>query len=141
MKWLLVLLVSGVALGKTASIEKQIVEVYEGCHHWGGEEPYDAGRATEIADGSKRDCSEAMKVVERAMAVKKKTPKTAAYILQIVSISQNEPSQRDKWKLKSAELCKTAEPYIRKVDAANDADAQSAFLAMCPELAKLVWPK
>lgn len=141
MKWFLFLLVSGVALGKTTSLEKQVVDSYESCHHWGGEEPYDAARAKEIADGSKRDCTEAMKVVERAMAAKERTPKTAAYMLQILAISESKPSQRDKWKLKSAELCKTAEPYLRKLDPANEPDAQSAFLSMCPELAKLIWTK
>jgi hypothetical protein len=39
---------------------------FDACHHWGGEEPYDDGRAQEIATGQKRDCTRSISILIQA---------------------------------------------------------------------------
>lgn len=124
-----------------ADLEKQLIDAYQAAHHWGGEEPTDPERAKQIAEGSKKDCAKAIKIAEKGLKDKKKSPKSAAFMLQIASICLMKPAEQDRWKKEAPALCKTAEPYLKKVDPATDPDAQSAYLAMCPELAKQAWPK
>jgi hypothetical protein len=53
---------------RVARTRVELYRAVETCLHWGGEEPYDDVRARQIAEGWARDCAEAVRLAENALA-------------------------------------------------------------------------
>ena len=69
-----------------AEIEKiraGVLDAFEACHHWGGEEPYDEERAAQIRAGYERDCPAAFAEARAAFAALPEDPKVAAIIVDL----------------------------------------------------------
>jgi hypothetical protein len=118
--------------------EAELEAAYESCHHWAGEEAYSSARGREIARGAKRDCTAAAKVASAALAQREHSAKVAGLLLRIADVTGN--ANKAVWKKRIPQLCVASERYFAELVPADDADAQSTVIELCPALARKLYP-